>query len=233
MSRLLFVAAFTCLAGGLIMKTNARDGQKQEESERFDKVVREDLFAGFNGDSEALARGLKKCEETLAKNPKHAEALVWRGAARVFQSSQEFQNKKIAEGMKLWNSGLKDMDDAVAINPNNVGVRIPRAAVLLPAARNAPPAMGKPLLDKALNDFETVYQRQKNDLSQLGTHPRGELRMGLADVYRMKGDLVKSNEQLELVKKELPDTKYAKRAADWLAAKPDAKLEHTCIGCHR
>jgi hypothetical protein len=47
------------------------------------------------------------------------------------------------------------------------------------------------------------------------------------------GDLDKSNEQLRAVEKELPDTKYAARAKEWLAAKPDAKLAHNCIGCHR
>jgi hypothetical protein len=31
----------------------------------------------------------------------------------------------------------------------------------------------------------------------------------------------------------LPNTKYAERAKEWLAAKPDAKLAHVCIGCHR
>jgi hypothetical protein len=38
---------------------------------------------------------------------------------------------------------------------------------------------------------------------------------------------------LEAVVKELPGTKYATRAAEWLAAPPDVKLAHTCIGCHR
>ena len=56
--------------------------------------------------------------------------------------------------------------------------------------------------------------------------------MGLADVYRLRGELSKSREQLELVKTQLPDTAYARRAETWLAAKPDAKLAHDCIGCH-
>jgi hypothetical protein len=201
--------------------------------ERFDNVVRADIFAGFTGDDEAMARGLKACEDALAKNPKHAEAMVWRGAVRVFQSGKAFQANKRADGIALWTTGMKDLDDAVALAPNTVGVRIPRAAVLLPAARAAPPAMGKPLLPKALDDFQTIEKLQRDHMDKLGTHPRGELRMGLADVHRLMGDLDKSNEQLRAVAKELPDTKYAARAKEWLAAKPDAKLTHTCIGCHR
>ena len=201
-------------------------------AERFDKLVREDLFAGFGGDEAAMLRGLAKCDAALANDPKHAEALVWRGAVRVFRSSQLFGKNSFIQGMMLWRQGIQDMDDAVAIAPANPGVRIPRAAVLLPAARNAPAAMGKPLLGRILDDYRSMERLQGNHLDQLGTHPLGELRMGLADVYRLMDDLPKSREQLELVRMQLPDTDYAARAGEWLAAKPDAKLAHNCIGCH-
>jgi tetratricopeptide (TPR) repeat protein len=207
--------------------------EKGEKPQRFDLEVREDLFAGFAGDEEALKRGLAKCEEAIKKEPKHAEALVWRGAARVYMAGKLFGAKKQAEALPIWVSGLADMDEAVKLEPKNAGVRIPRASVLVPAARNTPPAIGKPLLEKAMEDFQTIYELQKNDLDRLGTHPRGELRMGLADVYRLMGKADQSREQLEAVVKELPDTKYASRAKEWLAAKPQAKLAHNCIGCHR
>ena len=170
----------------------------------------------------------------LGSSELHGGRFVQRGAARVFTAGQLFGAGKAAQAMPLWTTGLKDMDDAVAMEPKNVGVRIPRASVLLPAAHNAPPAMGQPLLKKALNDFETIekVQAEAKQLDKLGTHPRGELRMGLADTYRLLGDADKSKAQLEAVLKELPDTKYAKRATEWLAAKPDAKLAHNCIGCH-
>jgi hypothetical protein len=211
---------------------SATKSEKTKPKERFDHEVREYLFAGFGGDKEALQRGLKTCEETLEKNPKHAEALVWRGAVRMFQSGQAFNKGDFAEGMKNWKSGLKDMDDAIELEPDNIGVLIPRAAAMLPAGRSAPPAMGKPLLIKVRADFERTYKRQKNYLDQLGEHPLGELRMGLADVYRLLGQLDRSKEQLSAIQKELPDTKYALRATDWLAAPPNKKLAHNCIGCH-
>src|SRR5258708_1574009 len=43
--------------------------------ERFDMRVRNDFFAGFAGNSEALDRGMKLCEEELARNPANAAAL--------------------------------------------------------------------------------------------------------------------------------------------------------------
>jgi hypothetical protein len=201
-------------------------------SKRFDLVVREDIFAGFDGDEEALKRGQDECEKALNKNPKNAEAMVWLGAVKVFKAGGLFAKNKPVEALPLWTAGIKSMDDAVKLEPDNVGVRIPRASVLLPAARNTPPAMSTPLLKTVLADFEYIYKKQVDSLDSLGTHPRGELRMGLADTYRLLGKLDNSKEQLEAIAKELPDTEYATRAKEWLAADPAKKLAHNCLGCH-
>lgn len=76
MGRIVLAMMLAGLVGGVAL---AVDGEKSKAPERFDQLVRVDFFSGFNGDEAALARGLKKCDETLAKDPKHAEALVWRG----------------------------------------------------------------------------------------------------------------------------------------------------------
>jgi hypothetical protein len=240
---LLVIAPASILSAPADDKVKAADGKKPAASdakkskkdavgERFDYKVREDFFAGLQGDKEAFGRVTKTCEDMLAKNPRHAEALVWRGAVRVMRSRSAFMRGDQAKGMEFWTTGIKDMDDAVKIAPDNIGVLIPRAAVLLPAGRNAPPAIGKPVLLKVRADFERTYKRQKNVLDQLGEHPLGELRMGLADVYRLLGELEKSKAQLKAIQQELPNTAYANRATQWLAAAPDKKLAHKCIGCH-
>jgi uncharacterized protein (DUF1499 family) len=225
------LAALATFSTGWSLRADG--GKPAAEAPRFDKTVREDIFAGFNGDAEAMQRGLRKCDEALQKDPKHAEAKVWRGAAKVFQASLAFRDKKQAEGFQLWTAGLKDMDEAVELDPKNVGVRVPRAVVLLPSAQNVPAAMAKPLLTKAVDDLETVYKAQEKVFHKLGNHPRGELRMGLAEAYRGLGRAEESRQQLEAITKEMAGTKYAERAKQWLQAEPGAKLAHSCIGCHR
>jgi hypothetical protein len=209
------------------------------EPERFDHLVRDDIFAGFKGDAARLTRGLKTCEDTLAKDPKHAEALVWRGAVRVFRAGSLFQKGKTADGLKEWNGGLADMDQAVKLQPDNIGVLIPRAAVLTGASAQAPPAMAKPLLEKLRGDMERSLKLHGDQWAEVGDHPKGEVRMGLAYAYRRLGQAAdspeltaKSVEQLKKVQEELPGSRWAERAGEWLAAKPDAKLIHSCIGCH-
>src|SRR5665647_690939 len=98
-------------------------------AERFDEKVREDFFDGLRGDTAAMDRAMKICEETLAKDPKHPEAMVWHGAGIVGRSSLAFRTGDRAKGIELYTAGLAEMDAAVELAPNNVGVRIPRGAV--------------------------------------------------------------------------------------------------------
>ena len=58
--------------------------------ERFDMRVRNDFFAGFAGNQEALDRAMKLCEEELARNPANAAALVWHGSGVFFESGMYF-----------------------------------------------------------------------------------------------------------------------------------------------
>jgi len=106
--------------------------------ERFAFLVRADFFAGFAGDRAALERGMKVCEDTLAKNSNHAEALVWHGGGLVFIAGQAFQRADFRKGTDLWDRGLKEMDRAVELEPSNVIVLIPRGATLLKARLPGP-----------------------------------------------------------------------------------------------
>jgi hypothetical protein len=118
--------------------------------ERFDMRVRNDFFAGFAGNQEALDRGMKLCEDELAQNPTNAAALVWHGSGVFFESGTYFRAGDRAKGGEFWQRGLGEMDKAVAMAPDTLGVRIPRGAVLLTASRSLPNAeMARPLIERA------------------------------------------------------------------------------------
>ncbi len=151
----------------------------------------------------------------------------------MYKSGGLFQAGKMADGIKEWDGGLADMDRAVELEPKSVGVRIPRAAVLTSASSAAPPAMAKPLLEKLRGDMEYSLQSHGKDWADLGDHNKGEVRMALAYAYRRLNEPDKSAAQLKLVTEELTGSKWATRAEEWLKAKPDAKLTHNCIGCHK
>ena len=201
--------------------------------QRFDHVVRGDFFAGFAGNAEALDRAMKVTEAALKENANHAEALVWHGAGLFFQSSAYFQKQDMAKGMELYGRGMGEMNKAVALEPKNIGVRVPRAAVLSAGARNMPPHMAKPLWESVIDDYYTVYQMQEKNMDQLGTHPKGELLFGLADTFSRLGATEKADFFFGELQKQMPNTPYAKRAAIWFETKqPLPAAQVNCIGCH-
>ena len=83
--------------------------------QRFDFKVRADMFAGMDGDPAAFDRAMKLIADTLATDPNHAEALVWRGDGRLFLAGQAFQRGATAEGQALMAQGVADMDRAVSL----------------------------------------------------------------------------------------------------------------------
>lgn len=201
--------------------------------ERFDYQVRNDVFAGFGGDKEALERGLKKLNETLAANPKHAEALVWHGSALFFQSGQLFQNGDRENGMKLYQQGLAEMETAGRLEPDNIGVLAPRGSVYLTAGLNgAGNPQAKMLVEKGVADYERILKAQAAYWDRLGTHPRGELLQGLANGYRVLGDKEKADAFFKRIQDDLPNSPYAKRATIYFEKGTLTAAQTACIGCH-
>lgn len=202
--------------------------------QRFDFKVREDMFAGMDGDTVAFDRAMKLIGDTLAREPDHAEALVWRGDGRLFMAAQASQRGDVATGRKLYSEGLADMERAVALAPNEIAVRVPRASGLLPTARavrRADRAEADRLTGIAIGDFEFVLQVSQPFWSQMSEHSRGEVLGALADSWLMLGEGAKANVFLDRMESELAGTVYAKNAAQ-RRADPSAQVSLTCLGCH-
>src|SRR5262249_54872751 len=106
----------------------------QEASGRFDYLVREDMFKGFEGDIEAFDRAMALCENRLASNPDDAEALVWHGAGLLVRAGAAFQAGGREQGIRMMRQATSEMNRAVALKPGSVSVLIPRATALLGAA---------------------------------------------------------------------------------------------------
>ena len=201
--------------------------------EGFDYKVRRYFFAGYTGDAAALEKGMEICNQALAANPKNAEALVWHGSGVYYQSFGAFQNGDLAKGRELAQRGMKEMDDAVALSPNNLNVRIPRGAFLLTSSRYVPDAgIARGMVEKGLGDFEKAYSVQGPDLSKLGTHPHGELLIGLADGYSRLGQQDKAEQWFKRIKTEMKNTAYEDSANLWLEKKALPPRQAGCIGCH-
>ncbi len=218
----------------LLALTMASQAGPRSTDQRFDMVVRADFFAGFAGDESRLKKGMDACEQTLAANPKHAEALVWHGSGLAFEGGRAFAKGDMQAGSELWDRGMSEMDAAVSLEPDNVGVRIPRGALLLQATRFMPPDTTRPLLEKAVGDYEHVLELQSPYFSTLGDHPKGELLFGLAEGYSRLGQLDKARIYFERLTTDAPTSGQTAKAKQWLADGTLPKAQGLgCVGCHK
>lgn len=200
--------------------------------ERFDLTVRNDFFSGFAGDRAALERGMKKCEEILATNPKHPEAMVWHGSGVFFESGQAARNKDYPKAGDLYQRGLDEMAAAVALAPENVAVVIPRGATLLTASHFIQGDNGKQLLKTGLGDYEKAYELQRPHFDKLSGHAAGELLFGLAEGYHRLGDQAHAREWFQkLAGIGDPENGHLQQAKDYVRSGTlDGPV--TCVGCH-
>ncbi len=208
---------------------------KQEGEGRFDEIVRGDFFAGMMGDDARLDRGMKFCEEILSKNPRHAEALVWHGGGLLARAARAYAKGDSGLGERLWERGLKEMDDAVALAPGHMGIKIGRSATIVGLAQagwDGRDARARALLESALADYEIVYRWRRPVFSTLTAHSRGELLFGLASGWSILGEHRKARAYLRLVLEECKGTSYEAEARRWLRGAPNAVVQHDCRGCH-
>lgn len=199
--------------------------------ERFDDRVRSDFFDGLRGDAAAMARAMKLCEDTLAKNPRHAEAMVWHGAGVIGQARDAFAARDRARGLELYRKGLAEMDAAVELAPDDVGVRIPRGAVVLAMAPFTPEPERTKLLERGLADYEATYAIQQPYFGTLTLHAREQLLYGLTDGYAHLGQHDKAAAYLEHMKTEAAGSELLPRATARVNGEP-VEGPTPCEECH-
>lgn len=203
-----------------------------EKPRRFDELVRDDFFAGLlERDEAALDRALKFCEDTLARDPNHSEAMVWHGGGLIVKAGNAFRAKDGAKGMELWAKGMAEMDRAVELAPANIGTLIPRGAVLLSAAPFVPEPQRSALLDKGLGDYEKVLALQAAHFDSLSRHAKSQLLYGLADGWQRRGDMTRARGYYQRLDTAAGDSAYGQRARAWLAGDTRPR-QMACGGCH-
>jgi len=204
----------------------------ETDAERFDLKIRDEMFAGFRGDKAALARAMKICEDKLARDPKHPEALVWHGSGLLFQAGEHFNRRESAQGVAKWTQGLREMDEAVALKPDDVGTRVPRGATLIPVSDFVPDANEKKrLLERGVSDYEKTLDLQKDYFAQLSTHARAELLFGLAGGYARLGNAEKARHYFERLLQDAKDSGHEHQAEAYLTSGTVPKSMQ-CVGCH-
>ena len=236
MMKRLLLAVTLCYAFVLSMTAgSAAQAQRPGQEQRFDELIRAEFFAGVAGDDAALERAMRVIEQALAADPRRPEVLVWHGAGLVTRSGRAVQSGDPGTGDTLWQRGLREMNDAVALASSNVAVLIPRGAVLLEVSRSWPdPAEAKRLLETGVADYEKVLQLQAGYFRYLSEHARGELLFGLAEGLHRLGEHDRARLHFERILSEAKASEYGRLAEAWLKDPSGAMArQRGCIGCHK
>ena len=200
---------------------------------RFDDTIRADFFAGFAGNKVAMERALQAAEAAIAADPQTAaEAMAWHGGGLMIVAGEKFRQGDFSSGGELWSKAVAEMNKAGDLEPDNPAILVPRAAVWFAASRQAPPEMGKPLLEKAIADYEHVYEIQKAYFDKLDLHMRSELLFGLADGYARQGNPEKAQIFFEKLVAAGPAGGHFEQAKVYLKGEKYMVQGAGCVGCH-
>jgi hypothetical protein len=194
--------------------------------------VRGDFFAGVAGNAEAMARGMASAKAALEADPKNAQAMVIHGFGGVISAATELQKGNMA-AMPTMQRGFTEMDEAVRLAPEDGLVRALRGIMMQQATRQMPEPARTQMLENGRSDFQFLFDVQKAELAQLGTHRLGELLQALGDIHSRLGRTDDAERYYRMVTTMLPETEYARRADEWLKSRQPLSAERTqCIGCH-
>ena len=198
----------------------------------MDPSVRNDFFAGFAGSPAALDRALQGTEKTLATDPNEAESLAWHGAGLLYLAGQKLSAGDYGAGGQLWDKGMKEMDAAGRIAPDNLSVLVPRAAAWFAASRGVPAGQSKPILERAVADYQHIYDMQRAYFDTLGNHRRSELLFGLADGNARLGNTDLAHTYFEKLAAVGPEGGHFAQANDYLKTGIYEVHGIGCVGCH-
>jgi len=204
--------------------------------ERLDTTaMRNDFFAAFSGNVDASTRLIANSERMLAANPDHPQALAWHGltllatGAPDSRAPSDEQNAAIARFRK----GVAELDRAVGLAPDDIEVRVLRGVAFRPISLQIPAPFSERMLEEARTDFQRIFDLEREQLNEIGTHPLGELLQALGDIYARQGKVEEAERYYRLIATKLAGTEYAVRAARWLETRQPLSPEQTgCVGCH-
>ena len=200
--------------------------------------VREDLFAGFlDGDMARHGQGVKKLDDVLAKNPKNAVALAWKGGNALLFAVRAYEAGNIPGFEAEYNNALdifaRAAEIAKQIAPAREGVLAITGGSFTVFGDRLPPKHQREAWLKVRENYSQLRELQKAKFDGLPVHFRGEVMAGLAQAAQRLGETEKATELTQELVTAFPGTPYAVFAKRWLD-KPEtmAKTKVACASCH-
>lgn len=185
----------------------------------FEREVFADFIEAAQGDADARQRLLDKCKAAIEADAKHAEAIAWRGAVRMFQAGTASESGDFRAAMQHTNDSLADLDRARALEPENPGVRMVAAQMLLSLAKYHPMEnMAKGYAKQGVEDAQVALSSLYDNWDKQPADVKGQLLLGVAEGYDKLGKAPEARDWFNRVIGAVPGTTWAKQAQAWIDA---------------
>ena len=200
--------------------------------------VREDLFAGYlDGDMARHGIGVKKLDDVIAKNPKDAVAVAWKGGNALLFAVRAYEAGNMS-GFEAEYANALDVFASAAeiaeqVRPAREGVLAITGGSFTVIGDRLPPKQQREAWLKVRENYTALHELQKDRFDSLPVHFRGEVMAGLAQAAERLGESEKATALTQELVVAIPGTPYAVFGKRWLD-KPEtrAKSKIACATCH-
>ncbi len=189
--------------------------REPQNPELLMKISRAYFHKGAEGDADAVEEAESFLELLLEIQPDNAEARSLYGSILTMRARDAWFPLFKANYV---NRGLKEMDRAVELSPDDINIRMIRGntSMALPSMFNR--------IDTAIEDFGYLKQRKESDPNYMGEELYLQVLFDLGKAYARKGETDSAREYLSRVKEAAPKSDLAANAV-MLIAKLDEKSD--------
>lgn len=211
-------------------------GQEPPKGATFSQWVREDLFAGFMGDSKAeFVRGVGKVDGYLKAHPGDSCATAWKASSDVYLAVRARESKKAADYEKLFAKAMAEFEQAyrsAAADDKGAALAITGGTAVVLGDRLAPENKTA-FFTLARDRFRELERAQSADFTKMPLHHQGEVLGGLAQMEQRLGSLEGATAYAQRIVATLGNSPYAKAAQAFIddpAGRQAPQL--ACMTCH-
>ena len=211
-------------------------GQEPPAGASFSQWVREDLFAGFMGDSKPeFERGVGKVDAYLKAHPGDSGAMAWKGSSDLYLAVRARESKKDADYEKLFAKAMAEFEHAYqsASADDKVSALAVAGGTAVVLGDRLAPENKAAFFTMARDRFIELERAQITDFTKMPVHHQGEVLGGLAQMEQRLGNLDGAAVYAQRIVATLADSPYAK-AAQAFIADPTARSapQLACMTCH-
>lgn len=185
----------------------------------FERKVFADFIEAAQGDDDARQRLIAACERAIEADAKNAEAIAWRGAAKMFEAGTASEEGDFMAAMRHTNASLEDLNTARELEPENPGVRMVAAQMLLSLAKYHPMEnIAKGYAKQGIEDAKAALLKLYDNWGKQPADVKGQLLSGVAEGYDKLGKTTEARDWFNRVVGAVPGTTWAEQAQAWIDA---------------